>query len=80
MTTLTARLNTLPPNTIKRGVFAGIVWGLGMGIALPAMDFFGCGAICLSDVAITSGVSIAAGIPLFGALVAFTPKAKKLDQ
>ncbi len=74
MTTLTARLEQLPPNTIRRGVFAGVAWGLGMGIALPAMDFFGCGAICLSDVAITSGVSIAAGIPLFGALVAFTPR------
>jgi Mg/Co/Ni transporter MgtE len=59
------------PGALPRGILAGIAWGLTMGLALPLWSFLDCGVICLSDVAVTTGVSVAAGILAIGPLAAF---------
>jgi hypothetical protein len=72
MTTFSVRTGArrLPPGAIKRGVIAGLSWGLAVGVALPALGFIACGTICLSDVAITTGLSVAAGLATFGPFAA----------
>ena len=57
--------------TLPRGVLAGTAWGLTMGLGLPLLTFVNCGVICLSDVAFTTAVSVAAGIAVIGPLAAF---------
>lgn len=61
----------LPPGALPSGILAGTAWGLTMGLGLALLSFFDCGVICLSDVAVTTGVSVAAGILAIGPLAAF---------
>jgi hypothetical protein len=61
----------IPAGTVPRGLLAGAAWGLTMGLGLPLMSFADCGVICLSDVAITTAVSVVAGIAVIGPLAAF---------
>jgi hypothetical protein len=56
---------------LPRAILAGTAWGLTMGLALPLLSFLDCGVICLSDVAVTTAVSITAGILAIGPLAAF---------
>jgi hypothetical protein len=66
----------LPAGAIRRAVLAGAGWGAAMGIGLPALAFFSCGTICLSDVAFTTSVSTAAGIVTIGPMAAFGRRAR----
>jgi hypothetical protein len=59
------------PGALPRGILAGVGWGLTMGLALPLLSFLDCGVVCLSDVAVTTVVSVAAGILAIGPLAAF---------
>jgi hypothetical protein len=61
----------LPAGAARRAILAGSGWGAAMGVGLPALTFFHCGTICLSDVAWTGAISIAAGIVTIGPLAAF---------
>ena len=61
----------MPAGTLPRGLIAGTAWGVTMGLGLPLMIFLNCGVICLSDVAFTTAVSVAAGIAVIGPLAAF---------
>jgi Mg/Co/Ni transporter MgtE len=60
-----------PHNAVRRGVAAGCAWGAIMGTGLTALAFRDCGMICLTDVAMTTGLSMAAGILTIGPLAAF---------
>lgn len=72
MTAATLRIrDRLPDGAVRRGIVAGTGWGLAMGIGLPLMTFMNCGVICLSDVVITTIVSVVAGIATIGPLAAF---------
>ena len=74
-----AAVRTMPrlaAGALRRAILAGTGWGMAMGIALPVFNFFGCGTICLSDIALTTAVSIAAGIATIGPLAAFYPRAR----
>ncbi|MPZ40338.1 MAG: hypothetical protein GEU95_20225 [Rhizobiales bacterium] len=61
----------LPAGAVPRGIIAGTAWGLIMGLGLPLMTFMTCGVICVSDVALTTAVSVVAGIAIIGPLAAF---------
>jgi hypothetical protein len=69
----------LAAGAIRRAILAGTGWGAVMGIGLPALAFFNCGTICLSEVAVTSAISIAAGIVTIGPLAAFDWRARDRD-
>jgi hypothetical protein len=62
------------PHALRRALVAGSAWGLGMDIALTTLKFQNCGMVCLSDVAITTAVAVAAGILTMGRLAAFTAR------
>ena len=53
---------------MPRGIVAGAVWGLTLGLGLPLLNFANCGVICLSNVTFTTAVSVVAVI---GPLAAF---------
>jgi hypothetical protein len=61
------------PGALKRALLAGSAWGVAMGAAFTALQFQECGMICLSDVAITTAMSTAAGLLTMGPLAAFAP-------
>jgi hypothetical protein len=61
----------LPAGAWPRGILAGAAWGLTMGLALPLLTFLSCGVICLSDIAVTTAVSVVAGLATIGPLAAF---------
>jgi Mg/Co/Ni transporter MgtE len=56
---------------MPRGIVAGTVWGLTLGLGLPLLNFANCGVICLSDMAFTTAVSVFAGVAAIGPLAAF---------
>jgi hypothetical protein len=60
----------LHPHAIRRAILAGSAWGIGMGVALTALKFQGCGIVCLSDVAINTAIATAAGILTIGPVAA----------
>jgi hypothetical protein len=61
----------LAAGALPRAILAGTAWGLVVGVALPALNFLECGAICLSDIALTTALSVVAGIAAIGPLAAF---------
>jgi hypothetical protein len=56
---------------LTRAVVAGTAWGLAMGIGLAALAMRDCGGICVADAALTTAISVAAGIFTIGPLAAF---------
>lgn len=75
MTTLAIRFpdiaRRLTPQAAKRALIAGSAWGVTMGAGLTVVGFLDCGVVCLSDVALTTGISVAAGVCTIGPLAAF---------
>jgi Mg/Co/Ni transporter MgtE len=61
----------LPPGALKRALAAGSAWGIVFGLGLTAFGFWQCRTICIGDAAMTTAVSIAAGILTIGPLAAF---------
>ncbi|HEY0566537.1 MAG TPA: hypothetical protein VGD13_00190 [Xanthobacteraceae bacterium] len=57
--------------TLWRGLAAGAAWGVSMGIGFAALEAWQCGAVCLPDAALTTWLSIGAGIVGIGPVVAF---------
>jgi hypothetical protein len=73
MTTLA--VSPARPADLRRGLIAGGIWGLIMSVGLPVIGFFGCGMICLSDIANTAVIAVPAGFLTITPLVMFaTPK------
>ncbi len=59
-----------PSGALRRALLAGSGWGIVMGLGLPALAFFDCGMICLSDIAMTTAVAVPAGIVAIGPIAA----------
>jgi TM2 domain-containing membrane protein YozV len=59
------------PGALRRGIVAGICWGLTVGLGLPLLALLDRGVVCLSDVAVTTVVSVVAGILTIGPLAVF---------
>jgi hypothetical protein len=62
---------TLTRGALRRGLIAGSVWGIGMAALLIGRELWTCGGVCLPDAAMTTGLSIVAGIVTIGPLAAF---------
>ena len=62
----------LPPRALRRGLVAGTAWGVVMGALLTAQAAWSC-VLCLSDAALTTAFSIAAGLCTIGPLAARGP-------
>lgn len=58
------------PGALRRGLIAGSAWGLSMAALLIALDAWNCGVVCLSDAAMTTALSTAAGVLTIGPLAA----------
>jgi len=54
-----------------RGLIAGTAWGLALTAGLAAMTAWSCGGICLPEVAVNAGLSLAAGILGIGPVAAY---------
>jgi hypothetical protein len=58
-------------DALARGLLAGSGWGIVMGVGLTALAFRDCGVVCLTDAALTTAVSVVAGIITLGPLAAW---------
>jgi hypothetical protein len=68
---VTARLAPLFTRAaLTRAVAAGTAWGLIMGAGLAALSLRDCGGICVPDAALTTAISIVAGIFTIGPVAA----------
>ena len=65
------RAFALSPHHLRRGFIAGTAWGVVMGALLTAQAALSCDVLCLSDAALTTAFSIAAGLCTIGPLAAF---------
>lgn len=54
-----------------RGLSAASAWGLIMGMGFAALEAWQCGGVCLQDAALTTMLSIGAGILGIGPVAAF---------
>jgi hypothetical protein len=74
MTVATIRLpalaRRLTRRTLIRAAIAGCVWGVAVTAGFAGFDYWECGVVCLSDVALTMGIAVPAGILLIGPLAA----------
>lgn len=73
MTTMALSARIAPLMTfaaLSRAVIAGTAWGLIMGAGLAVLALHDCGGICVPDAALTTAISIAAGILTIGPIAA----------
>jgi hypothetical protein len=56
---------------MQRALVAGGAWGITMSAGLVTLNAWECGAICLTDAALTSVLSVATGICTIGPLAAW---------
>jgi hypothetical protein len=61
----------LTKSELQRMLLAGTAWGSAMTIGITGMTWQNCGLICLDHVAMTSLISITAGIIAIGPLAAY---------
>jgi hypothetical protein len=59
------------PGAVRRGLIAGSAWGVAVAVLLIAREAWTCGGVCLPDAALTTVLSLAAGIVTIGPLAAF---------
>jgi hypothetical protein len=64
---------TLRPNALRRALLAGSAWGIATSAGLAALHFWQCGLVCPDDIALTTVLSVGAGLLTFGPLAAFAP-------
>jgi hypothetical protein len=70
-TAITARLAPFMTRAaLTRAVVAGTAWGLIMGSGLALLSLRDCGGICVPDAALTTAISIVAGILTIGPVAA----------
>jgi hypothetical protein len=56
---------------LRRGVVAGVAWGLSLAAAMTALSAWQCGGICIDEAAWTTATALAAGLATMGPLAAF---------
>lgn len=54
-----------------RMLVAGTVWGTAMTAGIAGMTFWNCGMVCPDDIAMTTAISVAAGILAIGPIAAY---------
>ena len=59
------------PAVLRRGAMAGTAWGVITGFMVIASGAWECGFVCLTDAALTLGLSVVAGLATIGPLAAF---------
>ena len=62
--------HTVRPGAWRRSLMAGSSWGIALTVGFTVTNFWSCGVICLSDVAINAVISVTAGVATIGPLVA----------
>jgi hypothetical protein len=55
----------------RKACLAGSAWGAMLAAGLAAMSAWQCGGVCLPEVAVNLGLSVAAGILGIGPVVAY---------
>lgn len=63
----------LRPNALRRALLAGSAWGLATSAGLAILHYSQCGLVCPDDIALTTVLSIGAGLLTFGPLAACAP-------
>ena len=58
------------PHPWRRAVIGGLSWGIALTVGFTVTNFWNCGVVCLSDVAINAVISVTAGVATIGPLVA----------
>jgi hypothetical protein len=60
--------NWLPRHSdpVLRALTTGTAWGLVLAAGLTGVTFYGCGVFCAADAAVTTALSIGAGILTVG--------------
>jgi hypothetical protein len=64
-------VHRLGRDTVARMLGAGTIWGLTFSAGLFALGAPACGLPCPHDIAITTAISVAAGILTIGPVAAF---------
>jgi hypothetical protein len=59
------------PGSLRRALTAGSLWGIVMGLIVTAVGAWECGGVCLADAAVSTALSVVAGIGTIGPLAAF---------
>ena len=54
-----------------RALVAGAAWGLMLTVGLTAVTAWSCGVVCLPEVAVNAGLSLAGGILGIGSVAAY---------
>jgi hypothetical protein len=65
-----ARL-TVTRSVLRRSLIAGSAWGISVAALLIAREYFACGSVCLPDAAVTTALTVTAGVLTIGPLAAF---------
>ena len=63
------------PRALQRSLAAGTTWGIVMGLIVTAVGAWECGGVCLTDAAVSTALSVVAGIGTIGPLAAFGARA-----
>ena len=61
----------LKKSELLRTLIAGTAWGIAMAAGIASMTFWNYNMICSDDVAVTTVISIAAGILAIGPIAAY---------
>lgn len=61
----------LTRSEMRRMLVAGTAWGTAMSAGIAGMTFWNYGMICPDDIAVTTAISIAAGILAIGPIAAY---------
>jgi hypothetical protein len=64
----------LSKHEVVRMLVAGIAWGVTMSAGLAAMTWWNCAMICPDYVALTTAVSVTAGILTIGPITAYAAR------
>lgn len=59
------------PAALRRGLAAGVAWGLALTAGLTALAAWQCGGVCIDEVMWLGGASTATGMLAIGPIAAF---------
>ena len=56
---------------VRRACLAGAAWGIALSGGLAALSAWQCGGVCLPELAVNTGLAVAAGMLAIGPLAAY---------
>jgi len=71
VTTFNGSRLRLSRRDVKRALLAGSAWGLMLSAGLTAVTAWSCGSVCLPEVAVNAGLSLAGGVLGIGPVAAY---------